>query len=236
MRTDGGGAVNGLLYLLVLACCVRSAGLVAADLSVREERRRRLGALALWLVVALPSLLQIAWPVLLERWERNPDAIQQSGQWWRVLTAGFVQDGGLPGTAFNLIALAIIAFLACRTWGVARTWAVFAVGVVAFNLVATFAWRIQGAGNSAATDLLAASLVGFAATGARALPLLGLTAVTLVDGAVLIALGDGHGIPVVAGPVVGALLGAARGMRPRLAAGPAAVPRGGEPAHGSAES
>jgi hypothetical protein len=236
MRTDGGGAANAMLYVLVLACCVRSAGLVAADLSVREERRRRLGALALWLAVALPSLLQIAWPVLLERWERDPDAIRQSGQWWRVLTAGFVQDGGLPGTAFNLIALAVIAFFAARTWGVARTWAVFAAGVVAFNLVVTFAWHIQGAGNSAATFLLAASLIGFAATGDRSLPLLGLTALTLVDGAVLIALGDAHGVPVVAGPFVGALLGAARGLRPRPLPGDAAVPRGAEPAHGSAES
>ena len=45
--------------------------------------------------VALPSLLQFAVPTLLNVGRRDVSAVA-AGQWWRLLTANFLQDGGWP--------------------------------------------------------------------------------------------------------------------------------------------
>lgn len=208
MSTSGGGTLNAVLYVIVLACAVRAgAALLGGDIA-RMLRRPPVAAVVLWLIVAVPSLLQIPFPGLLHALERDPDQIRQHGQWWRLFTSVVVQDGGVAGTVWNLVILAVVAVVAIRAWGSVRGLAIFAVGVVGFNLATTFAWPTVGAGNSAATFTLAASVTGLALVKVRDRIALLLSAVTAACGIILLVLLDAHGSAMLGGLVIGALVGA----------------------------
>jgi membrane associated rhomboid family serine protease len=209
MSTSGGGTVNALLYLVMLACSVRAAR-VLLDQDLGQSLRRSLPmAAAGWLIVAIPSLLQNVIPGLLHRLRREPHLIRHDGQWWRLVTSGVVQDGGLAGTVFNLAILAVIAAIAVRIWGARRAASIFLGALVAFNLAATFVFPATGAGNSAATFGLATSITGLALA-SRATPILMLLAgITAVDGVWLLTLSDAHGEIVLAGLLTGLGLGLA---------------------------
>ena len=72
------------------------------------------------LIVGLPTLAQFTVaPSLLQNLERNWILISH-GQVWRLLTSLVVQDGGVAGAIFNLVALAMIGFAAEKLWGVKR--------------------------------------------------------------------------------------------------------------------
>jgi membrane associated rhomboid family serine protease len=220
MSTSGGGTVNAVLYVIVLACAVRAgAALLGGDI-VRALRRPPVAAVALWLVVAIPSLLQIPFPGLLRTLERDPDQIRQHGQWWRLFTSAVVQDGGVAGTVWNLVILAVVGVVAIRVWGSVRGLIIFAVGVVGFNLATTFVWPSAGAGNSAATFVLAASVAGLAVVQTRGRVTVLLAAVTAACAIVLLVLLDAHGVAMLAGLLIGVLAGAV--SPPGIASAPAA--------------
>ena len=208
MSSSGGGTVNAVLYVIVLACAVRAGAILLGGDIARVPQRPPVAAVALWLIVAIPSLLQFAFPGLLPALERDPDQIRHHGQWWRLVTSAAVQDGGIAGTVFNLVILAIVAVVALRAWGSVRGLIIFAVGVVGFNLATTFAWPSVGAGNSAATFTLAASVTGLAAVKVRARVVAVVGALTAGCGIFLLALGDAHGSAVIGGLVIGVLAGA----------------------------
>lgn len=199
MSTSGGGLLNALLYVVVLVLGVR--------VGVRwlPAQRRRAGlvvAVAVWLVVAVPSLLQIPFPALLTHLERDP-ALVRRGQVWRVLTGLVVQDGGIGGTVFNLVALAVVALVAGQLWGRGLP-LVFLATHLGFAVPAVFVSDDVGAGNSGATFGLAASMAGWALVGPhRERGDLARLAGILGAGVVLLALRDAHGIPVLAGPAIG---------------------------------
>ena len=208
MSSSGGGTVNAVLYVIVLACTVRAGAVLLGGDIARFLRRPPVAAVTLWLIVAIPSLLQFAFPGLLRALERDPDQIRQHGQWWRLVTSAVVQDGGVAGTVFNLVILAIVGVVAIRAWGSLRGLIIFAVGVVGFNLATTFAWPSVGAGNSAATFTLAASVTGLAVVKVRERVVVMLGALTAGCGIVLLALRDAHGSAVIGGLVIGVLTGA----------------------------
>src|SRR5215211_6263561 len=58
--------------------------------------------LLLFIAIAFPSILQIFFPTLLFALQRDT-ARFLGGEWWRLVTALFVQDGGIGGTVFNLV-------------------------------------------------------------------------------------------------------------------------------------
>jgi Rhomboid family len=208
--TSGGGAIEAVLYALMLMCAVWAAlalALLAAGGPAHLTRRLPAAALGLWLAVAVPSLLQLAFPELLQWLERQPAMIRQ-GQVWRLVTSAVVQDGGIAGMVFNLAALAVIAVVAVRLWGAGRALAIFVAGLLAFNLLATYVSPSTGAGNSGATFTLATSVTGLAAVVLRRPLVAGLAALTAADGAMLLALRDAHGVVVVGGLLLGALVGA----------------------------
>lgn len=212
MNTSGTGTVFTIGYWVVLAITLACAGLLLGDLRLRL-RAPHPAALALVAVVAVPSLIELGWHGIYTALYRAPDQIKDDHQYWRLLTGSIVQDGGVEGTIFNLVVLFVIATLAVYAWGPVRAIGLFLVGVIGFNLTATFAFASPGGGNSAATIFLATTLVGLALVRLRAVQALAAAVVVAAAGAVLIAVNDAHGIPILAGLVIGAGLALASPAR-----------------------
>ncbi|MCQ4083632.1 rhomboid family intramembrane serine protease [Streptomyces sp. RB6PN25] len=99
------------------------------------------------LVTAIPNVAQLAVPGLEGRWDRSPAELH--GERWRIVTALFVQDGGVLGTISNLGFLVVIGALAEQVLSRPR-WLVhyFGVGMVS-GLIGDL-WQPVGAGNSIA--------------------------------------------------------------------------------------
>lgn len=164
---------------------------------------------ALTAVVAVPSLLGLLVPGMLQVLQRDADRIAD-GQVWRLLTALLQQDGGVLGLIGNLVALLVVGSIAEQVLGGGRTAATF-VGVGLLAQLPAMAWQPVGAGNSVAN---------FGLAGAVALAVLldaphpgaatAASVVTLLVGIGLTAQADVHG------PAI--LLGAAS-LLPRAAAG-----------------
>jgi rhomboid protease GluP len=156
------------------------------------------------IIVGIPTLAQFTVaPWLLNSLERNWTLIAR-GQVWRLLTSLVVQDGGVAGAIFNLVALAIIGFAAEQVWGPLR-WTVIALtGAIAGELWGKIVQPI-GAGNSVAVFSLAASLAVVAMLrGAGLQRVLGV--ISLAGAALLLIIGDIHGGAATVGAVLGGLL------------------------------
>ena len=98
-------------------------------------------------VTAATNLVQFTVPGVLERFERTPAGLH--GDWWRTVTALFVQDGGIAGTVSNLLFLVLIGTVAEQTLSRPR-WLVqyFAVGLA--SEFVGYLWQPVGGGNSTA--------------------------------------------------------------------------------------
>lgn len=112
---------------------------------------------ALWCVVAVPSIAQLAAPQLLDHFRRDWSLIT-SGQLWRLVTSVVVQDGGPVATGFNLLILAIVLLAAQNYWRPLKTCITFWFGAVSANLIVGPSLHPVGAGNSMATLAVATAL------------------------------------------------------------------------------
>lgn len=206
------------LYVIVLgtASMAWQAGQDRGGDLVRPRLRPVATAVA-FVVVAVPSVLQLTVAGgLLQAWERDPEATW-SGQLWRVATALVVQDGGWVGTMVNLAVLLWIGILAEAAWG-SRRWMVIAL--CAGLGAQLWGWLVQphGAGNSVVVFGLAASLLVRGLAGA---PLQARVAGTagLLAAAVLLVGGDLHGGAAAIGAAVAVVLlrrtGGFRPLSPR---------------------
>jgi hypothetical protein len=204
MSTSGGGTLNACGYIVILVCCLGAGTLVLGDLGPWLRRPRPV-ATALWLIVAVPSVVELAWHPIYEALARRPHEIRD-GQVWRLLTSVTVQDGGLGGTIFNLVMLALIVTVAAHLWGPARTVALLVIGALLFNVLATFAYPSPGGGNSGATFFLATSITGLVLAGRRSWQAVVAAIVTLGAGVLLLGLLDAHSIPILAGLTAGVAL------------------------------
>jgi rhomboid protease GluP len=153
------------------------------------------------LVIGIPTLAQFTVaPWLLEDLQRDWTLIG-GGQVWRLLTSLVVQDGGLAGTIFNLVALAAIGVSGEQVWGWKR-WTVIAL---AAGVGAEFWGKIVepvGAGNSVVVFGLAASVAVMAVRrGVGVQRLLGL--ISLLGAGLLLIIGDIHGGAATIGALVG---------------------------------
>ncbi|HEV7713925.1 MAG TPA: rhomboid family intramembrane serine protease [Asanoa sp.] len=111
--------------------------------------------IAVFVLTAVPSLLQFAFPSVLTSLQRTP-AIRD-GEVWRLVTSLVVQDGGWFGTISNLFFLLLVGSLAELTL---RRW-LWATCYLGFGLVAegiALAWQPIGGGNSIAICGLAGAL------------------------------------------------------------------------------
>lgn len=168
-------------------------------------RRRPVLTLLAVIVIGTVSTVQLTLvPGLLGRLGRNADAIR-AGQVWRLLTAVTVQDGGVVGTASNLVTLALIGGLAELLLG--RGWWVlaFAAPTLAGEL-AGLAWQPIGAGNSVAVAGLCGAVAVVVARGQAGIPIAARVPAAislLLFGWLAAGSHDVHGAAGVAGAVVG---------------------------------
>lgn len=160
----------------------------------------------IWVCVAIPSLAQIAFPQIYDALHRDAEAILTRHQWWRLITSIMVQDGGLIGTASNLVILGLALILSMHLWGSRATIVTFVVAGVGLNVLAVRFGASDGGGNSGATFPLLASLPPYALAalpvGERTRAAIGCV-VMAASSIVLLATGDGHSIAVGLGLVLG---------------------------------
>jgi len=167
-----------------------------------------------FVLTAVPSLLQGLLPGLEPALRRDPSAIAE-GEWWRLGTSLVVQDGGWLGTLSNLAFLLILGTFAERTLG--RVWwlALYLGGAVA-GQAAGVLFGTVGAGNSVAVcglagGLIAASIVaavlgGLLLARREAVPGWVFLALTILIAIVLTAAQNLHGPALGAGLLIGALV------------------------------
>jgi hypothetical protein len=118
--------------------------------------RRTWLTLTVFVVTAVPSLLQAFWPAVLTSLERTPAV--RDGEVWRLVTSLLVQDGGWAGGVSNLLFLLVVGAVAERVlprwlWGLCY----LAAGLT--GQLVGLAWQPIGAGNSVAVCGLAGALV-----------------------------------------------------------------------------
>ncbi|MBF6331228.1 rhomboid family intramembrane serine protease [Nocardia transvalensis] len=162
-----------------------------------------------FLITTATGVAQLAYPALFDHVRRDPSRID-AGQWWRLLTAMFFQDGWAAGLIFNLMILLVFGAIAERVLGRAR-WLLMYFGCGLFGQAMSYLWlHSTGAGNS----MCVAGLVGaLTLTALRApdrfgprrpgKPLLYAVPVLAVVDTVL---RDNHGLPVLLGMALGLLL------------------------------
>jgi len=180
---------------------------VAAVLHLRASRSAR--ALGRWprttvclaVAVIVPTIGQFAVPALLSTLRRDAPAII-SGEWWRIATALFVQDGGVSGSVTNIAGLLLIGSVAESVWGGRTLVATFFAGGLCTEVVALW-WQPIGAGNSIANVSVAASLAAWCLirrwTRAAIIP----ASTAVVAWAILLGLRDIHGAAAVFGGLLG---------------------------------
>lgn len=175
-----------------------------------RSRRFPIVAVVVTGILLAGCLAQAAWPGTL-------DALRNDGsaQWWRGLTAPFVQDGGMTGAIFNLVSALVVLALSEWIWGRWITVLVWLAGAWApiGDVVALFGYHTTetqqaayAAGSSGATYTVAAGLcVALIVWGGRRERWAG--AIGPVVAAAMIALAnDGHSVMFLAGTVIAILV------------------------------
>jgi membrane associated rhomboid family serine protease len=172
--------------------------------------RRPIATAAVFAVTAATSITQLVYHPAFDRFRRDGAKID-AGQWWRLVTGMFFQDGWVLGTVFNLFALVVVGVLAERVFGHWR-WLVVYFGCGLFGQAMSYLWlQPDGAGNSMcvaglvgalATRLLIAPRYGVELPGRVRLYALLLPALACVDTLVH----DNHGLPALLGMGLGFVL------------------------------
>lgn len=191
---------------------VTSAAIGIQLLRQRGDRLRPpLVTIGIAIVTFVVSVLAEFDPTLLAALARDRDALL-AGEWWRMITPLFAQDGGWAGLIFNLVALLVLGSATELLLGrrmLLGTY--FGAGLVSEVAAYTILQGQGFAGNSVANfglaGLLAVVGVASSAAGPR---LFGL--VSLVAGALLLVFANLHGV----GYAVGAVIGAIYVLVPRL--------------------
>ena len=161
-----------------------------------------IATLVLAAVTALISVVGDVNPEVLDHLGRNRSLLV-AGQWWRLVTPLFVQDGIWLGTLFNISALIIIGLC---TESLHRRSMFLIVYFVAGLVSEVFAYTLlpgQGfAGNSVA-NMGAAGLCLVSLYASKAIPVRIIGVVGVVAGVALIATANLHGVGFAVGSLAG---------------------------------
>ena len=148
--------------------------------------------LATAVAVAVGFAIQQGNPALLPLLSRDP-AILDRGEVWRIITALFVQDGGMAGFLFNLFWLLAIGVVAERRWGENR-WLLVYLGGGIISVLLALVWQPVGAGNSIACLALAGGLTAYVTSRKLFILQIVVRMIGLSAGAMLVMTGDVHGL------------------------------------------
>ncbi|MDT0451949.1 hypothetical protein [Streptomyces hesseae] len=184
------------------------------------SRRRLPWATVGLAVIAIGAVVtQLCWSGAMDTFDDDPS---KSG-WWRVVTAVFMQNGGVFGAAWNIATLVVVAALAEWFWGAPLMAGLFAAGILLpQHIDALFGESDRAttdprnfAGSSGATYFLAATLAAAlllragsrdgARDGAAKERLLAL-AVPVAGLILWFAQSNGHGLVAAYGFVLGAVV------------------------------
>jgi membrane associated rhomboid family serine protease len=164
-------------------------------------------------ITILLTVLQFAFPEVRFALWRNPDQIWpdqvRAGQWWRLLTALFVQYDALWMIISVLVLVAAVGVLAERLYGHAHWLLIYlGCGVIGQAFGGLGLPHTSDAGCSVAgAGVLGAVCAWLLSSAAPRLARIWIWAVVwLVAGVVLTALSDMHGPPSLIGFAVGAVL------------------------------
>lgn len=160
--------------------------------------------LFLFFIIAIPSILQLFFPAILTLLQRDTDRVVR-GEWWRLVTFLFAQDGGVTGTAFNLISLLLIGLVAEQFWNPGEMLLLFFLGGL-FGGVVGLLWQPIGAGNSVGNFSLAGSVATLCLRQRPARPIQIPVLLTLLAGVILALWRDIHGPAVLMGALLAVLL------------------------------
>lgn len=203
-RRHGGSGEGGIaLPTILLLTALIAAGLAGRMLLPAAPSRPWL-SLTMTLLLALVFGAQRAAPSLLAWFERDATAIG-GGQFYRLFTALWFQDGGLAGAIFNLTTVLIVGSLAEMLWG-RRDWLLVYFGTgLAIEILALW-WHPTGAGNSIACCGLAGRMLISSGQHDRPLLLRAVQIPGLCAGLALALQQDIHGAALLLGAGLGLLL------------------------------
>jgi membrane associated rhomboid family serine protease len=190
-------------YIRCVKATTHNSPVLASVVALGDPNRRPIVTAVVFVITAATSIAQLMHPPLYDLFRRDPAALAH-GEWWRLVTPSFFQDGWVAGTIFNLVVLAVVGLRAEQVFGHWR-WPVLYFGCALFGNVMSYVWlQPVGAGNSMAV----AGLVGALATAllrssaAVRFAALAVPALAVVD----TALGDNHGLPALLGMALAYLL------------------------------
>jgi rhomboid protease GluP len=143
-------------------------------------------------------------PNLLVLFQRDATRIF-AGEWWRMVSALFFQDGGLIGGLTNIAALFWIG-AAVEQVRSRRNWLAIGFAGALIAECAALRWQPVGAGNSVFTCSLAGSLITSGRFSQAPTSSKILRAAAVLVAVLLITAHDLHGIAGVAGIVLGRLI------------------------------
>jgi rhomboid protease GluP len=166
---------------------------------------------AVFLVTLACGIAQLVHPSLFDFVVRDAARID-AGQWYRLVTGMFFQDGWAFGLASNLLWLAMVGTLAERVFGRAR-WLAFYFGCGLFGQFMSYVWLSPvGAGNSMCVAGLIGALAVLAMVASRRYGVVLPVQVRILAFAVPVlaivdtVLHDNHGLPCLLGMALGFLL------------------------------
>jgi hypothetical protein len=190
-----------VFWILVIATAVSA---LRAAHPGREPRLSspRPSSVALWALVAIPSVFEFLYPPVLH-WLMRDWASIRAGQVWRLVTSPVVQDGGPAGTVFNLVALGVVVMAAQEYWSAGRIWVTFWFGALAANLAVGPVLDPVGAGNSFATFALGCAVTSNALLSRPTRPVLLSSIGVLTCVALLAAVRDDHALACLIGILAG---------------------------------
>ena len=159
--------------------------------------------LAIALVTFVVGVLALFDPALLAAIGRDRDALA-AGEWWRIITPLFGQDGGWFGLVFNLVALLVLGAIVELVIGWRMLLVTYFVSGFVSEVVAYTLLPDQGfAGNSVANFGLA-GLIAVVAV-ARPFPIKLFGVFPLLFGVILLVAQNLHGVGIAVGALVGAV-------------------------------
>lgn len=108
-------------------------------------------------ILSICLICQVMFPDILLKFQRNTNSIRE-GEWWRIFTALFFQDGFIFGGVTNIIFLLMIGSVAEQIISRGAWITVYLLTGCFAELVALY-WQPVGAGNSVAYFGLASTIV-----------------------------------------------------------------------------